>query len=105
MLNSSPLNGDGFGVGWYSADSGPDVDDTPCVFVSISPAWNSRNLRRLAEKISSPLCFAHVRAASPGLGFISSQYCHSFSCLFYMFFHYGDIPCFQLLQTRMRLFL
>lgn len=35
-----PLNGDGFGVGWYTAPSGP----TPCIFTSITPAWNNQNL-------------------------------------------------------------
>lgn len=37
----------------------------PCVFTSIKPAWNSTNLHRLADKIRSPLVFAHVRAAYP----------------------------------------
>ncbi len=31
---SEPLNGDGFGVGWYS----PEVSHEPGVFTSISPA-------------------------------------------------------------------
>lgn len=35
-----PLNGDGFGVGWYV----PEIDPTPCVFTSILPAWSNRNL-------------------------------------------------------------
>ena len=29
-----PLNGDGFGVGWYPDDSGAD----PCVFTSVRPS-------------------------------------------------------------------
>ena len=44
-----PLNGDGFGVGWYDHD----VDPTPCVFTSTQPAWSNRNLYRLSEKIRS----------------------------------------------------
>ena len=43
-----PLNGDGFGVGWYV----PEIDDTPAVFTSVTAAWSNRNLRRLAEKNS-----------------------------------------------------
>jgi glutamine amidotransferase len=37
------LNGDGFGIGWYSPDgegtSGVKEDPTPCVFTSVTPAW------------------------------------------------------------------
>ncbi|KAL8447484.1 hypothetical protein Emed_004367 [Eimeria media] len=103
------LNGDGFGVGWYtncvdaavtgsnlsllrdgstsgefgvntpladedsaSTDStGSDLtnsDSGACVFTSLKPAWADRNLFNLAEKISSRLFFAHVRAASSTLG-------------------------------------
>ncbi|MEK9660225.1 MAG: hypothetical protein VW644_00555 [Alphaproteobacteria bacterium] len=46
---AEPLNGDGFGVGWYV----PQVDPTPGVFVSTSPAWSNRNLHRLADKVQS----------------------------------------------------
>jgi hypothetical protein len=27
----------------------------PCIFTSVTPAWNNSNLHRLAEKIKSPL--------------------------------------------------
>lgn len=61
------LNGDGFGIGWYSTDARSAGDPTPCVFSSVQPAWNNQNLERLANKIISPLIFAHVRAAYPGI--------------------------------------
>jgi hypothetical protein len=35
----------------------------PGVFRSIEPAWNDANLRELAGDVSSPLFFAHIRAA------------------------------------------
>lgn len=38
--------------------------ERPCIFKSISPAWSNANLTRLAEKIRSPLVFAHVRAST-----------------------------------------
>lgn len=50
---SEPLNGDGFGVGWYS----PAISNEACVFTSITPAWNNRNLLNLVEHIRSP-CFS-----------------------------------------------
>ena len=40
------LNGDGFGIGWYTESNSQSarrgngaVDTTPCVFTSITPAW------------------------------------------------------------------
>jgi glutamine amidotransferase len=72
-LGHGNLNADGFGIGWYgvsnaSVASTPcPYNRTPCTFKSITPAWNNDNLARLAEKICSPLMFAHVRAAYPGM--------------------------------------
>lgn len=34
---------------------------------STRPAWSDENLANLARSIASPLVFAHVRAATPGL--------------------------------------
>jgi glutamine amidotransferase len=52
-------NGDGFGVGWYNADT-----ETLAVFRSIEPAWNDRNLREVTAHVHSPLFLAHIRAAT-----------------------------------------
>src|SRR3954449_3761839 len=57
-LGAETTNGDGFGVGWYSAQA------TPGVFHSTEPAWNDRNLRELAMHVASPLVLAHIRASS-----------------------------------------
>lgn len=72
-LGHGNLNADGFGIGWYNDPSAPGrvmggaSDPTPCTFKGITPAWNNDNLSRLASKIYSPLVFAHVRAAYPGM--------------------------------------
>lgn len=72
-LGHGNLNADGFGIGWYSARSSGEAAPpgalrrSPCTFKSITPAWNNDNLARLAAKICSPLMFAHVRAAYPGM--------------------------------------
>ena len=34
-----PLNGDGFGVGWYAQE----INYEPITYVSVNPAWNNRN--------------------------------------------------------------
>jgi len=92
-----PLNGDGFGVGWYARD----IDPTPCVFTSIQPAWSNRNLHRLADKMKSDLFFAHVRAASPGMS-VSELNCHPFQYDRYLWMHNGAIAEFPRLKRRLR---
>ncbi|KAF6005257.1 hypothetical protein F1559_003541 [Cyanidiococcus yangmingshanensis] len=79
------LNGDGYGIGWYSADG------VPCVYKSIRPAWNDANLHHLAEKgIRSHLLFAHVRAATAGTS-VTEESCHPFAYGRYLFQHNGAI--------------
>jgi ergothioneine biosynthesis protein EgtC len=94
---SEPLNGDGFGVGWYA----PQVDSTPCLFTSITPAWSNQNLHRLAEKISSSSIFAHVRAASPGM-LVSEVNCHPFQYGRFLWMHNGAIAQFSKIKRRLR---
>ncbi len=67
-----PLNGDGFGIGWYV----PEIHLEPVTFVSVNPAWSNRNLKNLAQKIKTECLIAHVRAAS--VGEVSESNCHPF---------------------------
>ena len=94
---AEPLNGDGFGVGWYA----PEIAATPCVFTSVSPAWSNQNLRRLAEHVRSPLFFAHVRAASPGME-VSEVNCHPFQNGRFLWMHNGQIASFARIKRRLR---
>ena len=91
-----PLNGDGFGLGWYAHD----VDITPAIFKSIQPAWNDLNLQHLAEKIRSDCFFAHVRAASKGG--VGEANCHPFYYKSLMFMHNGDIGGFDKIKRHLR---
>jgi predicted glutamine amidotransferase len=68
-----PLNGDGWGVGWYE----PDRDPEPAVYREVRPAWNDDNMREVSPLVETPLYFAHVRAASPGLA-VQQLNCHPF---------------------------
>jgi predicted glutamine amidotransferase len=92
-----PLNGDGFGVGWYT----PAIDPNPCVFTSIQPAWSNRNLFRLSEKIRSTCFFAHVRAASPGT-YVSEFNCHPFQYEQFLWMHNGKIAEFHKIKRMLR---
>lgn len=94
---SEPLNGDGFGVGWY----GPEITGEPCVFTSITPAWSNRNLLSLAEHIESGCFFAHIRAASPGM-LVSEVNCHPFRNGRFLWMHNGTIEGFPSLKRRLR---
>ena len=91
-----PLNGDGFGVGWYAQTS-----ETPCVFTSITPAWSNENLLRLSQHVETPCFFAHVRAASPGMK-VSEFNCHPFQYGRYLWMHNGTIQGFWQIRRRLR---
>lgn len=90
-----PLNGDGFGVGWYHKDISPE----PALFVSIYPAWNNRNLRYLAPKVRSECLVAHVRAAS--VGDVSESNCHPFHYKNYLMLHNGGVEEFIKIKRRL----
>lgn len=92
-----PLNGDGFGLGWYV----PEITDTPCVFTSITPAWSNRNLLDLIEHTRSGCFFAHVRAASPGMR-VSEVNCHPFQYGRFLWMHNGSIEGFDRIKRRLR---
>ncbi len=93
---AEPLNGDGFGVGWYDFN----IDETPGVFLSVSPAWNNRNLRSIAPKIRSNCIFAHVRAAS--FGDVTLENCHPFKYKNLLFMHNGDVGGFRKIKRDLR---
>jgi len=92
-----PLNSDGFGVGWYA----PQISPTPCVFTSLTPAWNNQNLRRLSQHLKSSCFFAHVRAASPGMRVCEAN-CHPFQFGRYLWMHNGTIQGFWQIRRRLR---
>lgn len=94
---SEPLNGDGFGVGWYT----PGITPDPCVFTSITPAWSNRNLLNIIEHTRSGCFFAHVRAASPGMR-VSEVNCHPFQYGRFLWMHNGTIEGFDLIKRRLR---
>ena len=92
---SEPLNGDGFGVGWYV-----DADDLPALFRSVSPAWSNTNLREISRVTASHRILAHVRAATPGTG-VSEANCHPFRMGGLAFMHNGDLGGFPLYRRTL----
>jgi len=90
-----PHNGDGFGIGYYTSK---ELGCEPCIFTSTTPAWNCTNLNRLAEKTTSSLVFAHVRATTTGQ--LSELNCHPFHYNSIMFMHNGNIGEFQKIKKK-----
>jgi predicted glutamine amidotransferase len=89
-------NGDGFGVGWYNADT-----QTPAVFRSIEPAWNDRNLREVTGHVRSPLFLAHIRA-STGTA-VQQTNCHPFRHGEWLWVHNGLVRDFHLIKRDLAL--
>jgi predicted glutamine amidotransferase len=91
-----PLNGDGFGIGWYASD----LSLEPAVFRSITPAWNNRNLQNLARVVTSDCVLAHVRAATQSSG-VNEANCHPFRWRQYLCMHNGDVGDFRLVRRKL----
>lgn len=88
----NPINGDGFGVGYYSGAK------EPCVFKATTPAWNNVNLNNLSNSTSSLLVFGHVRALTQGT--LSETNCHPFHYGNLMFMHNGGISGFDKIKRK-----
>jgi ergothioneine biosynthesis protein EgtC len=91
-----PLNGDGFGIGWYAGEHSAE----PAVFRSITPAWNNRNLQNLARVVASDCVLAHVRAATQSSG-VNDANCHPFRWRRYLSMHNGDIANFRVVRRKL----
>ena len=91
-----PLNGDGFGIGWYARE----IDNEPVTFVSVHPAWSNRNLKNLAPRIRTDCFIAHVRAAS--VGEVSESNCHPFQYKNILMMHNGGVEHFSRIKRKIR---
>jgi predicted glutamine amidotransferase len=92
-LGAETTNGDGFGIGWYAEPQDPGV------FHSTEPAWNDRNLREVANHITSPLFFSHIRAAIGSS--VQQSNCHPFRHGRWLWMHNGFIDGFAKVKRDM----
>ncbi|ACU75433.1 conserved hypothetical protein [Catenulispora acidiphila DSM 44928] len=92
-LGAETTNGDGFGIGWY------DGRDTPGIFRGVEPAWNDTNLREVSEHVTSPLFFAHIRAAIGSS--VQQTNCHPFRYGKWLWMHNGFIDGFAKIKRDM----
>jgi predicted glutamine amidotransferase len=93
---SEPLNGDGFGIGWYA----PRLTPEPALFHQITPAWSNRSLLSMSRVVASPCVLAHVRAATPGSD-VNLANCHPFGFGRYLLMHNGHIGSFREIRRRL----
>jgi glutamine amidotransferase len=85
---AEPVNGDGFGLGWFS-----DGSEVPSRYRSTEPAWNDENLQEITKELVAPAFIAHVRAAigSP----VQQSNCHPFRHDDMLFVHNGFVRDFH----------
>ncbi|MDB5571528.1 MAG: class glutamine amidotransferase [Hyphomicrobiales bacterium] len=88
----SPINGDGFGLGWYGERPEPGH------YRELRPAWSDENLRSICAQVRSGLFFAHVRAATGAPSTRSN--CHPFVHGRRMFMHNGQVGGFAHVKRR-----
>jgi glutamine amidotransferase len=93
---SIPINGDGFGISWYDFS----LDDEPCQFRSVHPAWSDQNLRYLARKVRTTSMFAHIRAATPG-SLVEEVNCHPFVNGKLTWMHNGMVQGFRKIRRAL----
>ena len=91
-MGAETTNGDGFGLGWYTAGNG----GTPARYRSVTPAWSDVNLRDLASHVESPLFLAHIRATSGTP--VQQTNCHPFRHGRWLFVHNGVINGFAAMR-------
>lgn len=90
-LGAETVNGDGFGMGWYSTTPGLEPGK-PALFRSTEPAWNDQNLREISSAVLSHMFVAHVRAAAEPP--IQHTNCHPFRHENWLFAHNGYLGGF-----------
>ena len=88
-----PVNGDGFGLGWYG------TADSPGLYRSVAPAWSDRNLRELCTQLTTPLYLAHVRASTGAP--VQETNCHPFRYGRWLFVHNGFIDGYAKLRREL----
>ena len=96
------VNGDGFGVAFYSDK--PEIGS--CLFKFVTPAWSNKNLINLGQFIRSSLILGHIRAATSGTDplepqSVSIENCHPFKHLHWTFMHNGGIPRFSKIKLAL----
>ncbi|MEM7709761.1 MAG: class II glutamine amidotransferase [Pseudomonadota bacterium] len=88
------VNGDGFGLAWYSGNGA-----TPGLYRGVMPAWSDANLASLARVIRSGHFIAHVRASTTGA--VSQANCHPFVHGRWSFAHNGQIADFPAIRRAL----
>lgn len=97
------VNGDGFGLAWYSGHESMVQTDIPqsmpALYKEIMPAWANPNLLHICRAVRAGVFLAHVRAST--FGGASYQNCHPFTHGCWSFVHNGQIGGFAQLRRQL----
>lgn len=93
---SNPLDGDGFGVAWYTRGA----FQVPAVFHSIAPVGNYFNPMGLARVTRSGCILANVHTASPGSADAESS-CDPIAAASLTFMHNGSVAGFPRIKRAL----
>lgn len=85
-MEEARMNADGFGFGWYQ-------EQRPRKYVNTCPMWSDMNLESLCGSLSSGVCLANVRSATPGQA-VSLDNTQPFISDQFMYLHNGLIKQF-----------
>ena len=88
-----PTNGDGFGIGWYGDR------EFPGLYRDCTPAWNDKNLRRVAGQLKSGHFLAHVRLGQD----VQRSNNHPFVHGNWMFQHNGEINGWKSVRRELQI--
>ena len=89
-LEGALLNADGFGLGWYGAET----HQPPYIYRNILPIWNDANLPELCRYVQTPAMLAYIRSATPGQA-VTVNNCQPFRWQNLLFVHNGFIENFR----------
>ena len=95
LETSMPVNGDGFGIGWYNNS----IRKEPALYHSIRPAWNDENLSYNASMIKTNCLVAHIRAATQGG--VSLENSHPFRYNEFLMMQNGGIKDFVKIKRKL----
>jgi glutamine amidotransferase len=87
------INGDGFGIGWYSRRSEPGL------YKVSDPAWSNENIHAICNQTESGLFMAHIREATTGE--VQRSNTHPFKYKNWLFQHNGRVNRFESIRREL----
>lgn len=88
------INGDGFGIGWYSNKKEPGL------FKVSDPAWSNENIHEICSHTKTRIFMSHIRAATNGD--VQRSNTHPFKYKNWLFQHNGHTIGFDVIKRDLQ---